>query len=89
MTGVEISLEQLEHIRARLVSQLRSSLSAKDKEFILSVKNGAPAWELLGVPHAVTLPAVRWKLHNIKQLMQNTGKHEAALAKLRSVLELG
>ena len=89
MTGVEISLEQLEHIGARLVSQLRSNLSAKDKEFILSVKNGAPAWELLGVAHAVTLPAVRWKLHNIEQLMQNPGKHEAALAKLRSVLELG
>ena len=88
MTGVEISLEQLEHIGARLVSQLRSNLSAKDKEFILSGKNGAPAWELLGVAHAVTLPAVRWKLHNIEQLMQNPGKHEAALAKLRSVLGL-
>lgn len=82
-------LRQLEKTRSRLVDLIRSSLSDKDKEFLLSVKNGTPAWELLDVPHGSELPAVRWKLHNIEQLKRNPDKHAEAVSKLRRVLELG
>ncbi len=89
MTETDVSLEQLEHIRFRLVELLRSSLCAEDKEFLLSVKSGVPAWKLLDVPHAAELPAVRWKLYNIAQLKRNPVKYEEAFAKLRRALGHG
>ena len=88
MTVTEIRVEQLDQLRSRLVALLRSNMRAEDKEFLLSVKKGTPMWDLLDVPHAAALPAVRWKLHNIEQLRRNSAKHEAAIAKLCSVLEL-
>jgi len=45
----------------------------------------APDWDLLGMPHAAALPAVRWKLHNLAQM--SADKHKAALGNLERVLE--
>ena len=38
------------------------------KKFLVSVKKGAPDWQLLGLPGAKDLPAVRRKLENLAKL---------------------
>jgi hypothetical protein len=36
--------------------------------FLLSIKAGAPKWELLGVSGVDKLPAIQWKLLNVNKM---------------------
>jgi hypothetical protein len=59
-----------------LVSRLREEMTEEERRFIVSVKDGKPEWNLLGVPGIENLPAVQWKLQNIRRMArQNTGRH--------------
>lgn len=84
MTFVKVSLEELEVTRAKLVKTIRESLNDKERQFILSVKKGAPSWDLLELGGIELLPAVRWKLYNISQMDKN--KHKLAINKLEKCL---
>ncbi len=68
----------------QLVSRLKEEMTEDEKRFIVSVKEGEPLWDLLGVPGIENLPAVRWKLQNIRQMKPK--KHREALQKLREYL---
>lgn len=57
------------------------------KEFLLSMKEGVPDWDLLGIPDVNELPAVQWKLQNIQKLAER--KRKDLLARLKKALELG
>lgn len=76
--------EDLSATRKRLVSMILSELTTQEKEFIVSVKEGAPKWELLGLEGIEHLPAVRWKLLNIGKMKPS--KHKEAVRKLRHYL---
>ena len=54
--------------------------------FLISVKEGAPKWELLGLPGIEALPAIQWKVTNIARM--DRAKHADMLAKLRAKLKL-
>ncbi|MFC2166949.1 nucleotidyl transferase AbiEii/AbiGii toxin family protein [Acidobacteriota bacterium] len=84
MSEDSINQRELEEIRKFLVSSINKSLDNNDKKFIISVKQGKPAWDLLEIPGLEKLPAVKWKLLNIKKIPKI--KHEAALNKLRDHL---
>lgn len=84
MTYEEISYEELEATRENLIKRINKSLSQKDKKFIVTVKQGKPEWDLLNLKGIENLPAVKWKLSNIKLMSKK--KHEAALNKLRDHL---
>ena len=86
MTRVPISLEALEQTQKILPVVLRHELTDNERRFILSVKKGEPAWEYLPLPGIEHLPAVQWKLANIRQMSKN--RHTAAVNKLKSVLEM-
>jgi hypothetical protein len=44
--------------------------------FLLSLHDGEPDFEAIGLPQAANLPAVRWKLLNLAKLKeQNLEKH--------------
>lgn len=44
--------------------------------FLLSVHDSRPAFDLIGFPEAARLPAVRWKLANVRRLIrENPEKH--------------
>lgn len=88
MTRIETSLEKLEATRIQLVHEIKSGLRDSEKRFLLSVKQGDPDWDLLGLPGAAQLPAVRWKLHNIEKLRKNPGKHARAVRNLEKCLGL-
>jgi predicted nucleotidyltransferase component of viral defense system len=86
MSRVIVTCEELVAVRERLIDLLRQELSAKEKQFLLSVKELQPDWTLLGLAGVEQLPAVQWKLQNLAKMPKN--KHKLAIAKLRQVLDL-
>ncbi len=86
MTLEEVTCEDLEKTREDLVSMITGGLTVTEKQFIVSVKEGTPRWELIGVEGIENLPAVRWKLLNIGRM--SLSKHKRAVRKLRDCLEV-
>jgi len=79
-----VTAEELRVVGERLVSRLREEMTKEERRFIVSVKEGEPQWNLLGVPGIENLPGVRWKLQNIRRMART--KHREALQKLRDYL---
>lgn len=84
MTNESISLETLQETRKQLVAEINKKMKDEHKQFLLSLKRGEPDWELLNRPELKYLPAVQWKLHNIRKMPKQ--KHQAALNKLEKIL---
>lgn len=85
MTEQEVSLEELIKVREHYITQLKTGLSSNEKHFLISLKQGQPDWSLLGVPNVDKLPAVQWKLLNIRKM--TTKKRDEQLGKLKGKLE--
>jgi predicted nucleotidyltransferase component of viral defense system len=81
-----VTPEELRTIGGQLVSKLREEMTQEEKQFIVSVKEGKPQWNLLGMPGIENLPAVQWKLLNIGRMPKV--KHREALRKLRNYLDV-
>jgi predicted nucleotidyltransferase component of viral defense system len=79
-----VSLQTLERTRERLVERIRAELDDSEREFLLSLKRGEPQWALLGIEHLPELPALQWKLLNIRRM--DAGKRRVAYARLEDVL---
>jgi predicted nucleotidyltransferase component of viral defense system len=86
MTLEEVICEDLEKTREQLVSMIARELTVKEKQFIVSVKEGIPRWDLLGIEGVENLPAVKWKLVNIGRMAP--AKHKMAVRKLRDYLNV-
>lgn len=84
MTEIPVSLEELQSVRQQLVEQIHIGLTSEEKQFLLSFKRGEPDWPLLGIDGVETLPAVRWKQHNLSRMSKN--KLQRAYEKLAEVL---
>jgi predicted nucleotidyltransferase component of viral defense system len=84
MTNEQVSLEELGIARERLVLEINKSLTDSEKEFLISFKSLEPKWDLLGMPDIENLPAVNWKLLNLKKM--ESGKREEAVSNLRKIL---
>ena len=86
MVRMEVSLEELLQTRCDLVDSLVKSLDNDEKEFLVSMKKGEPEWNRLGIDHLAKLPALQWKLMNIRKM--DSKKRNAALDRLVKVLTL-
>lgn len=85
MTAEVVALEDLLEAREALIAAVAGDMPESHKEFLLGFKRGQPDWNLLGVPAAADLPAVRWKQINLDKL---SAEHRAKLVgQLRSVLK--
>ena len=84
MMRSEVSLDDLLQIQRDLPEALIRALDNDEKEFLISVKRGEPEWERLGMDHLDQLPAIQWKLDNIRKM--NPAKHKAALERLIEAL---
>ena len=78
---------EYELVRDRLIKTVHDSLTEKDKQFILSVKNVNPDWSIYNFER---FPAIAWKLQNLQRLKdKNPDKHreqyEALEQKLNSI----
>jgi predicted nucleotidyltransferase component of viral defense system len=79
-----VTAEELRIAGERLVSRLREEMTQEERQFIVSVKEGTPDWGLFGVPAIENLPAIQWKLQNIRRMA--AAKHREAVRKLRNYL---
>ena len=79
-----VTAEELRIAGEQLVSKLHEEMTQGERRFIVSVKEGKPQWDLLEVPGIENLPAIRWKLQNIRRMTPM--KHRDALRKFRDYL---
>lgn len=86
MTVDAVTYDELIAARETLVATLTSTLTVREKEFLLSLKAGQPKWNSIGIEGIEELPAVQWKLMNIKKI--GAKKQKELLEKLRRVLEM-
>lgn len=84
MTFVDVCQQDLEQARTDLVAQVRRLLTSAQKQFLISMKSGEPNWSLLNLRGIEKLPAVQWKLRNIRSM--SSQKRSEALQRLESVL---
>ncbi len=84
MTYEDVSLDELYQTRDKIVETIHNGLNINDRQFLLSLKEGSPKWELFSFPQAASLPAVKWKLYNLGKMTSQ--KKKEALRKLEDVL---
>jgi hypothetical protein len=68
MTDKPVALADLLAAREDLIATMAVAMPDTHRQFLLGFKAGAPDWDLLGVPGAAALPAVRWKQMNLDKL---------------------
>lgn len=81
MTEDPVDLQDLVAARAALVAAIVDDMPQAHRAFLLGFKAGAPDWELVGLPDAADLPAVRWKQFNLDRL--EAGRRTAMVERLR------
>ncbi|MCY4033733.1 MAG: nucleotidyl transferase AbiEii/AbiGii toxin family protein [Hyphomicrobiales bacterium] len=76
MTHGSMSKKTLDETGAYLLADIQKRLTGDIANFLLSLHDGNPDFELIELPEARHLPAVRWKLLNLKKLKtENINKH--------------
>lgn len=86
MTEKNLTQNELEDARQKLVEVINASLTDQERQFLMSFKSRLPQWELLEMEGIEQLPAVRWKMQNLAKMSDE--KHAEAYRKLKQVLEL-
>jgi len=85
MTTGPVSVEALLDTHKRLLARIANWLDEPSRAFLRSVENEQPDFDLIGLAHAVDLPGVRRKLHNLAQ--RTTAKRLQDRRHLEDVLE--
>lgn len=86
MTVDSVTYEELVETRDALLTKIKSELSGQERQFLLSIKQGEPEWDILGLQGIDQLPGIQWKLINIKKMAPK--KHQESISKLRKILEI-
>jgi hypothetical protein len=68
MTTDPIELAALQATQRRLLQELPYALTPSHREFLLSLVRAGPAWDLAPFPILRELPALKWKLVNLRKL---------------------
>jgi predicted nucleotidyltransferase component of viral defense system len=88
MTNSEFSYEDYEKTRSLLITTIQKLLSEDEKKFLISFETGEPLWELFPIPLLKDLPAIKWKLLNIRKLIETKPeKHHQMVEVLESTLK--
>jgi len=84
MATEEVEYDELVTVRDRLIETIRKTMTENEKKFLLSIKQGEPDWDLMPVAGIDQLPAIQWKLINIRKMDKK--KQMQSLEKLQAVL---
>jgi predicted nucleotidyltransferase component of viral defense system len=79
-----VTLDSLLEARQALLTRIAELMTDTDKQFLLSVKQAEPRWDLLPFANVEELPAVLWKLENVQRMPSD--QYQAALSRLEHVL---
>lgn len=73
-----VPLDTLLKAREQLVADVQKRLTGAAAELLMSIQDGDPNFDLIGLPQAAELPAIRWKLLNLEKLrLQNKAKYQS------------
>lgn len=87
MTIEHVSLDILLAARERLIGDIGALTVGPAADFLLSIHDAEPDFELIGLPDALELPAIKWKLLNLRKLRDgNPEKHADQRARLAAAL---
>lgn len=87
MTKSPVELDGLLMTRSQLIADIQSRFDKSTKQFLLSLQDGTPDFSAIDRPQASDLPAVRWKLLNLKRLIRdNPRKHAEQRKELEKLL---
>ena len=86
MAREPVPIETLIDTRRRLVKGLNEELTENERLFLLSIKTGEPEWSRIPIDHLEQLPALQWKLRNVRKM--KPAKHQEAVDELKRVLKL-
>jgi predicted nucleotidyltransferase component of viral defense system len=84
MTAEPVAIDELLAARETLVAAMAGCMPEAHRRFLLSFKRREPDWDLLGVPGAAELPAVKWKQLNLERLSADA--RQRLVSRLVSVL---
>ncbi|MBU1127452.1 MAG: nucleotidyl transferase AbiEii/AbiGii toxin family protein [Candidatus Omnitrophica bacterium] len=87
MSSLDVTYENIESAQRDLVKTINKDLTDNERMFLISFKKGNPKWELLGIDDVEKLPAVQWKLSNLKKMDQT--KNKKAIDQLKRVMDKG
>lgn len=78
MAREAVALEDLLAVRRRLIVELPAMLTENHRTFLSGLVSGEPDWTLMQCAHLAEMPAIRWKLDNLRKLKKtNAGKFQA------------
>jgi hypothetical protein len=81
-------LPELLEVREKLFTEIPSRLSHEQRQFLRGLVQAEPDWSLMKPPHLSAMPAIAWKLANLRQLKKsNPKKFQAQSEALERVLE--
>ena len=87
MTEEPFRYDEFEETRRTLIRKIHADLEHADRHFLVSFKEGGPAWTQYGFGDFERFPAVQWKLQNIRKLRStNPSKHQEQLIALKEAL---
>jgi hypothetical protein len=72
--------------RRRLIEELNAGLTQNERLFLFSMKMGEPEWNRLPIANLESLPALQWKLKNIRSM--DPFRRQRAVEKLKQVLNM-
>jgi hypothetical protein len=84
MTRISVTYEELVDARERAIQILNAQLTNSERRFLLSIKRGEPQWDLMPLADLDRLPALQWKLDNIRRM--DPKRRAQAETRLRDVL---
>ena len=71
MTADPVELDTLLEARERLFASLPRRLTDAHRKFLVGLTRAEPDWSLLRCPHVAALPALRWKLENLRKFRRH------------------
>lgn len=80
-----VGLDILLDAREALINTINEILKDDERKFLVSIKEGNPDWSLMPLEGMERLPALQWKLQNIRKM--DNEKHKEMLNRLRGTLE--
>lgn len=84
MTEEEVSLSALLAARQQMTDCLIGDMPHDHRKFLIAFERGQPEWDLIGLPAAKDLPAVKWRQINLDGLPRE--RRDALVARLETTL---
>ncbi|MEM6537364.1 MAG: nucleotidyl transferase AbiEii/AbiGii toxin family protein [Pseudomonadota bacterium] len=87
MAKEPVDLDALLETRTKLFADVKSRLTGSAAGFLRTMQAGEPDFDIIGLPDAADLPAIRWKVLNLQKIVsQNPSKHAEQTTALEAIL---